>query len=121
MRSFLRLLLVSGAVFAGAHMLLPAKSQNWPVSGALAKNITTSTNTQVKTGAGIFFGLSVNTGQSGDTVTVYDGTDNTGTKIGTYSSAAVGSVQYPIGIQFVVGLFVVTAGGTPADVTVVYY
>lgn len=93
----------------------------WPGVGALPKNIVTSTNTLVKTGGGLFFGLSVNTGQAGDTVTVYDGTDNTGTKIGTYSSAAVGSVLYPVGVQFLVGLFVVTAGGTPADVTVVYF
>ncbi len=87
--------------------------------GASVSNITTSTSTTVKSGAGVFLGLSVNTGQSGDTVTVYDGLSAGGTKIGTYSSAAVGGpVLPPGGIAFSTGLFVVTVGGTPADITV---
>jgi hypothetical protein len=49
-----------------------------PSAGTATRNITTSTNTQVKTGAGIFNGLNVNTGQSGASIKVYDGTDNTG-------------------------------------------
>jgi hypothetical protein len=89
--------------------------------GGTPVNITTSTSTLVKTGAGVFLGLSVNTGQAGDTVTVYDGLTAGGTKIGTYSSAAVGGPTLPSGgIAFSTGLFVVTTGGTPADITVSY-
>lgn len=90
-------------------------------SGASFNNITTSTSTTVKSGAGVFLGLSVNTGQAGDTATVYDGLSAGGTKIGTYSSAAVGGPALPGGgIAFSAGLFVVTSGVTPADITVSY-
>jgi hypothetical protein len=92
-----------------------------PSAGTATRNITTSTNTQVKTGAGIFNGLNVNTGQSGASIKVYDGTDNTGRLIGTYSAVAVGGAAVPAGgLPFTTGLFVVTAGGSPADVTVYY-
>lgn len=90
-------------------------------AGILVKNIATSTNTQVKTGAGTFLGLTINTGQAGATATVYDGTSSAGTKLGTYSLAAQGVLSFPGGgIPFATGLFVVTAGGTPADITVTY-
>lgn len=94
----------------------------YPQGGATPRNITTSTTTQVKTGAGILFGLSINTGQAGASVTLLDGTGGAGTKIGTFSAAAQGGPTFPqAGIAFATGLSVVTAGATPADVTVTYF
>jgi hypothetical protein len=87
-------------------------------AGALAKNITTSVGTLVKTGAGTFEGVTVNTAQAGASVTVYDGIDNTGTKLATISAAAQTSLAFNIALA--TGLYVVTAGATPADVTIQY-
>lgn len=89
-----------------------------PAPGALQKNITTSTGTLIKTGPGVLLGLSINTGQSGATVKLYDGIDNSGTLLGTWSAAAQNSVA--LGWSFVTGLYAVTAGGSPADITVSY-
>jgi hypothetical protein len=96
-------------------------TSGFPTNGALPANITTSTSTQIKTGQGILFGLSVNTGASGAAIALYDGTSTAGTKLGAFSAAAQGYVIYPVGIQFLVGLFAVTTGSPAADVTVTYY
>lgn len=82
------------------------------------KNITANANTQVKAGSGVFQRLTINTAGTTSTFTAYDGTDNTGTKIGTFTTTAQGSVA--VNAYFATGLFVVTAGGAAADVTVVY-
>lgn len=92
-------------------------SPSW--AGATPKNITTNVGTLVKTGPGVFQGLSVNTAGTTSTATVYDGIDNTGTKIGTYSTTAQGGPNLPLaGISFTTGLYVVTAGAAAADITV---
>lgn len=87
-----------------------------------ARNIAADGNTQVKTGAGYFNGLTVNTAGVGATVKLYDGTDATGLLLGTFSANAQGSVQAPgFGIPFATGLFVVVASsGTDPDITIVY-
>lgn len=92
-----------------------------PQGGATPANIAANGNHLVKTGAGTFLGLSVNTGVAGSTAKVYDGIDNTGTLIATISTAAVGSVSFaPCGVNLAVGLFIVTAGSSAADVTALY-
>lgn len=63
---------------------------NFPLSGAKPTNITTSTTTQIKNAAGIFFGLSVNTGQSGASLALYDGNSATV----TISIATPGTVSW---------------------------
>lgn len=94
----------------------------YPQGGVNFNNITTSTTTQVKNGAGIFFGLSINTPQAGAAVTVWDGIAGAGRKIGTFSGAAQGGPQITQnGIAFATGLSIVTTGATPADVTVQYF
>lgn len=90
--------------------------------GVLFANIATSTSTQVSANAGTFFGLAVNTGQAGASVTVYDGTSTAGTLIGIYTATAQGAIAVPgNGCVVRVGLFVVTAGATPANVTIFYH
>ena len=95
---------------------------SYPTSGATPKNITTSTTTLVKTGAGILFGIGVNTAGTGSAAAVYDGLTAAGTLIGTYSTTAQGGPAIPnIGLVFSTGLCVVTTdGGGAANITVVY-
>lgn len=91
-----------------------------PAPGTASKNITTDTSTLVHTGAGYVTGLVVNTPASGATVKLYDGTDNTGTLLGTFAASAQGTIPFPGGgIPFSAGLFVVTAVAA-ADITVTY-
>jgi hypothetical protein len=91
-----------------------------PGGGATLANFSAATaGTQIKTGAGTLFGLSVNTGASGASVTLYDGTSTAGGKIGTYSATAQGGPTLPLaGIAFATGLFVVIVNAP--DVTVSY-
>lgn len=87
------------------------------------KNIATNTTTTVKTGYGVLDGITINTaGGSGSTITVYDNTTNSGTKIATMDgTSAVGTRVLYNGV-FKTGLTVVTGGGTPApDITVAYH
>ena len=87
----------------------------------LVKNIATATTTLVKTGAGTFFGLSINTGGAGSDAKVYDGIDATGTLLGTFATAAQGVINAPGGgWNFVTGLCVVTENGSAANVTIAY-
>ena len=89
--------------------------------GARHAHITTSTSTAVTTTSGTFYGLTVNTGQVGASVTVYDGLSAAGAVIGIYTAAAQGAVMMPGGgAAIITGLYVVTSGATSADVTIFY-
>lgn len=99
----------------------PALAQ--PVAGQLVyeynrpANITTSTTTLVKTGAGLFATFCVNTaGATANNAVVFDSLTGSGTKLATIDTTTVGCKVY--NVQFLVGLTVVTATGTQADVTV---
>lgn len=85
-------------------------------------NITTATTTTVKSGAGVLLGVNVNTLVASATITVYDNTAGSGTKIGTITlpSTITGDDPIPIslGIAFTTGLTLVTSGLT--DLTVSY-
>ena len=87
-------------------------------------NILTNTTTAVKASQGRLESIIINTaGASSNTITVYDNTAGSGTKVGTINgTAAAGSVfQYgDKGIQMETGITIVTATGTCADITVVY-
>lgn len=68
-----------------------------------------------KTGAGVLHAVHVNTKGVTDTVTVYDGIDDTGTVIAALDATVVADHVYDA--VFTVGLCVVIAGGTAADAT----
>lgn len=89
-----------------------------PVYSGAAKysHINAAGNTQAVTGTGVLLGVVVNTGVSGATVTLYDGTSAAGTLIAVISAATQGGFTYGVGVT--TGLFVVVAG-TP-DVTVLH-
>lgn len=79
-------------------------------------NITTATTTTVKSGRGTLTRLVINTTAAG-TITLYDNTAGSGTKIGTLK-ASVGEGTYMYGVRFTTGLTIVTAAAS--DVTVVW-
>lgn len=81
--------------------------------GASFTNITTSTNTVIKTSAGTLQGFTVNT--AGTSVVFYNNTTCTGATIGTFTTAAQTSIK--IDAAFTVGLCATTVGG---DITVLW-
>ena len=97
----------------------PAAATPVWIAGDLSHNTAANTaGYQVKTGAGVLKGLSVNTVGVTSSATFYDGTSTSGAKLGTFSTLAQNSL--PLNLAFTDGLFVVLAGGTPADVTIAY-
>lgn len=82
------------------------------------QNITTSTTTVVKSGAGVLHIVNVNTlGTVASIVTIYDNTAGSGTKIGTINSLTL-SGAFQFDIAFATGLTLVTTGAP--DITVSY-
>ena len=81
--------------------------------GANFTNITTSTDTVIKTSAGTLQGFTVNT--AGTSVIFYNNTTCTGAKIATFTTAAQISIK--IDAAFTVGLCATTVGG---DLTILW-
>jgi hypothetical protein len=87
-----------------------------PPGSASYKNLNAAGSTLIKAGVGQLVDVTVNTGASGSSIALYDGTSVTGTPIATIDPAANGCFLF--GVQFNTGLFAVVTG-TP-DITVVY-
>lgn len=91
-------------------------------AGAPYVRISTNTSTNgIKSGAGILHKVCVNTrGAGSNTATIYDNTTATGTTIAVIdtNTANVACMEYDL--AFATGLSVLTATGTPADLTIVY-
>ncbi len=84
-------------------------------------NVASGTaTTTVKSGRGILVAIVINTkGASSNTLTVYDNTAGSGTKIATIDTVNVtGTIRFEVG--FSTGLTLVSAAGTGADYTVIY-
>lgn len=81
-----------------------------------SSNITTATTTTVKTGAGMLHSITINTTAAG-TITIYDNTAGSGTKIGTIAASAAGPT-FMYNVSFSTGLTIVT--GAASDITVSY-
>ena len=81
-------------------------------------NITTATTTTVKSVAGVLCRIVVNKPITLGTVTIYDNTAGSGTKIGTITHS--GAVPYVLDYEarFSTGLTIVTSGAD--DITVMY-
>lgn len=92
-----------------------AASGGWSFSNIIAN----TAGTAVKSGAGTLHSVSVNTaGASANVLTLYDGTNTSGTKIGTFDTTSLRNI--PFDLAFGTGLFVVLATGTAADLTLTY-
>lgn len=103
--------------YAQAVVLVDASGSVVP-SGYSATTISTATTTLVKSGAGVFASLNINTGGVGSSATVYDSLTGSGTVLGVFSTAA--QAVLPVNLAFSTGLTVVTSGGTPANITIAY-
>jgi hypothetical protein len=75
---------------------------------------------QIKSGPGVLVSLNVNITDAQAHVTLYDGTDATGTKLGTW--IIPNQIQIPINLSFAKGLFAVADAGAngTGDVTIGY-
>lgn len=83
-------------------------------------NITTNTSTQVKTGAGFLHQVIISTkGTTLNTMTMFDNTACSGTKIATIDTTAQGA-SFAYDVQFNTGLCITTATGTAGDFTISY-
>lgn len=110
--------LVIAALLALGLAAPSAAAQGGAAAGSFSyKNITTDTTTTLKTGPGYLHTVCVNTPAATGTITVYDNTAASGTKIGTITSFASVSGCFTYDVAFWTGLTVVTATAAP-DVTV---
>ena len=85
------------------------------------QNITTATTTTVKSGAGKARGILINKAVAAATITVYDNTAASGTKIGTITFGAALLTDPPLfwnlSCSFSTGFTIVTSGAT--DITAI--
>lgn len=84
------------------------------------QNITTNATTTVKSGAGFLDGIVINKAGAANTATIYDNTAGSGTVIATIDTTVSGMPQRVYHGKFNVGLTIVTAGGNPPDLTIIY-
>lgn len=95
------------------------------------RNITGNGTTTVKSGNGVVRGISINDNTTGGTITVYDNTAASGTKIATMqigtpsggllsSSGQPGPNYMTMTAEFSTGLTIVTSGSSNNDITVYY-
>lgn len=86
------------------------------------KNITTGTTTAVKSGPGILAALTINAPVASATITIYDNTAASGTKIATITLPSTITSDTPVtlnyNVAFATGLTIVTSGST--DLTISY-
>jgi hypothetical protein len=98
--------------------LNPAAAQS-PFGGYSFQNITTDTTTIVKESPGFLHTLCINTPAANGTITIYDNTRGSGTKIGTITPYASTNPCMTCDVSFLVGLTIVTATAAP-DITVTF-
>jgi len=83
------------------------------------QNIATDTTTVVKSTRGVLHSITINTPAASGTITIYDNTAGSGTKIGTITSFASTNPCIIFDVAFWTGLTIVTATAAP-DITVAF-
>ena len=83
-------------------------------------NITGQAATTIKSGSGVLHTICVNTAAATETITIYDNTAGSGTKIGTATVYASTNPCLTYDVNFATGLTLVTATAS-SDLTVSYY
>lgn len=87
------------------------------IAPAASQNITSATTTTAKSGAGMLSKIIINTSAAG-TITVYDSTSASGTKLATITAVASGNpVSLSYDIPFGTGLTIVTSASMDITVT----
>ena len=92
---------------------------NLVISAYKYLNITTDTTTTVKSAAGILHTICINTPAATETLTVYDNTSASGTKIGTLTEFASVPGCFIYDTYFANGLTIVSATAA-GDITIAY-
>lgn len=82
-------------------------------------NLLANATTTIKSGAGVLHSVVINTKGIGNTLTIYDNTAGSGTKVGTVDTT-LSTTSFLYDVAFTTGLTVVIAGGTAADLTFTY-
>lgn len=82
-------------------------------------NITTDTTTTIKSGTGVLHEICINTPAATETITLWDNTSASGTKIGTITVFASTNPCMTYDIVFQTGLTIVTATAA-SDLTVAW-
>lgn len=102
------------SLFVVAVLAAPAiaQVQQWQY-----QNITADTTTTIKTTSGVLHTVCINTPAATGTITIYDNTAASGTKIGTITSFASTPGCFNYDVQFWTGLTIVTGTAAP-DITV---
>ena len=83
-------------------------------------NITGQATTTIKSGSGVLHTICVNTAAATETITIYDNTAGSGTKIGTATVYASTNPCLTYDIYFATGLTIVTDTAS-SDLTISYY
>lgn len=109
-------------VVDGSAVTQPVSLAAGTTGGYSFNNITTATTTTVKSGAGTLHSIITNTTAASATVTIYDNTAGSGTKIGTTTNPVsllqMGPLTAIYDVAFATGLTIVTTG--TQDITVTY-
>lgn len=110
-------------IWLGALVLAKAQTFGSPqtvISAFRYLNITGQATTTVKSGSGILHTICVNTPAATETITIYDNTAGSGTKIGTITVYASTNPCLTYDVNFITGLTLVTATAS-SDITVSYF
>ena len=84
-------------------------------------HLNSTGTTTIKSGAGILRRVVINTkGTGSNTLTIYDNTSGSGTVIAAIDTVNGVSGHFEYNVAFSIGLTVVNATGTSADITVIY-
>lgn len=108
---------LAGIVIANAQTF---GSPQLTISAYKYLNITGQATTTVKSGSGILHTICVNTPAATETITIYDNTAASGTKIGTITVFAAMNPCLTYDVNFTTGLTLVTATAS-SDITLGYY
>ena len=104
-------------------LVLPALPQVSPPTYISAAynylNITTDATTTISSGPAVLGEVCINTTAAGETITIYDNTSGSGTKVGTITLAAASGGCFNYNSYMKTGLTIVTAVAA-ADLTVVW-
>ena len=119
----LRWVLAIAILICGYQIKAHAQTYGSPqltISAYKYTNITGQATTTVKSGGGILHTICVNTPAATETITIYDNTAASGTKIGTITVYASTNPCLTYDVNFTTGLTLVTATAS-SDLTVSYY
>lgn len=110
-------------LMAGAY-IKSASAQSGPPTSFITTykylNITGQATTTIKSTSGVLHTICVNTPAATETITIYDNTEASGTKIGTITVFASTNPCLIYDAYFAIGLTLVTATAS-SNLTVTYY